>query len=285
LARPRFRLDDRNAATVAQICRRLDGIPLAIELAAARTEMMSPEDILDRLEDRLRLLTGGMRTAPPRHHTLRAALDWGHLLLEEPERRLFRRLSVFASGFGAAAAEAVCSGPDLAADEVVGLLTRLVDKSFVSPDPPAAGPTRYRILETIRHYASERLLESGEADRVRFRHADHYLALAEEAEGHQGDAGQTAWLDRLEAEHGNLRAALAWCQAHDAGRWLRLATALGWYWVARAHLAEGRDWLEGALALMAVDAATRARGFLWQARVAYWQGDYDAALGMCARSL
>jgi non-specific serine/threonine protein kinase len=284
LARPRFRLDDRNATTVAQICRRLDGIPLAIELAAARTEMMSVEDILDRLEDRLRLLTGGMRTAPPRHHTLRAALDSGHLLLEEPERRLFRRLSIFGGGFGAAAVEAVCSGPDLPADEVVGHLSRLVDKSFVSPDPAPAGATRYRILETVRHYGGERLLESGEADWVRARHADHFLALAEEAETHQLDAGQGAWLDMLEVEHGNLRAALSWSRAHDAARWLQLATALGWYWVSRTHLAEGREWLEGALALTSLDTATRARGLLWQARLAYWQGDNDAALGMCARS-
>src|SRR5207302_10499146 len=144
--------------------------------------------------------------------------------------------------------------------------------------------TRYRILETVRHYAAERLLESGEADWIRLRHADTFLALAEEAEVHQLDAGQTAWLSRLETEHGNLRAALSWCQAHDAARWLRLATALGWYWVARAHLAEGREWLEGALALTALDTATRARGFLWQARLAYWQGDYDAAPGMCAAS-
>jgi predicted ATPase/DNA-binding CsgD family transcriptional regulator len=285
LARPRFQLDHRNAATVAQICRRLDGIPLAIELAAARTEMMSVEDILDRLEDRFRLLTGGMRTALPRHQTLRAALDWGHLLLEEPERRLFRRLSVFVGGFDAAAAEAVCSGSGLNAEDVVDHLSRLVDKSFVSPDPPAAGPTRYRILETVRHYAGERLLEAGETDQVRFTHAEHFVGLAEEADKHQADAGQTTWLSRLETEHRNLRAALTWCQAHDAARWLRLATALGWFWVARAHLAEGREWLEGALAMTSVDAATGARGFLWQARLAYWQGDHDAALGMCARSV
>jgi ATP/maltotriose-dependent transcriptional regulator MalT len=140
------------------------------------------------------------------------------------------------------------------------------------------------MLETVRHYAGERLLEAGEADGVRFRHAEHFLALAEDAEKHQLDAAQSAWLRRLETDDRNLRAALTWCQAHDAARWLRLATAMGWYWVARARLAEGREWLEGALALTSVDAATGARGFLWQARLAHWQGDFDAALGMCARS-
>jgi predicted ATPase/DNA-binding CsgD family transcriptional regulator len=291
LVQPRFRVDAHNVAAVAQICRRLDGIPLAIELAAARIEMMSLEDILERLEDRLKLLTGGVRTTLPRHQTLRAALDWGHLLLEEEERVLFRRISVFAGGFDVASAEAACAGPDLAAGDLVSHLSRLVDKSFVSPDAPGgpggppAGRTRYRVLETVRQYAAERLLESGETDAVRRRHADAFGALAEEAEAHRLEAGQGAWLDRLQREHGNLRAALAWCQGHDAGRWLRLATALGWYWVARAHLSEGRDWLEGVLQLDSLDPRTRARGFLWQARLAYWQGDHVAALGMCARSL
>lgn len=278
LAEPRFALGPENLAVVAQICLRLDGIPLAIELAAARTEMMSVEDILERLEDRFRLLTGGMRTVLPRHQTLRAALDWGHQLLDDRERRLFRRLSVFAGGFDAAAAEAICSGPVLGADEVVGHLARLVDKSLVAPDPKVAGPTRYRMLGTVRQYAGERLLESGEADRIHFRHADHFLAVAERAEGFQFSPSQAAWLARLEAEHDNIRAALEWCRNHDGARWLRLATALGWFWVTHGHLGEGREYLDGALALTSLDAPSRARGLLWQARIAYWQGDHPTAL-------
>lgn len=286
LVKPGFVLDDHGAATAAQICRRLDGIPLAIELAAARTEMMSLTDILERLEDRFRLLTGGMRTALPRHQTLRAALDWGHLLLEDPQRRLFRRLSVFVGSFEAAAAESVCSGPDLNADEVLGHLLRLADKSFVWPEPSPAGSTRYRVLETVRQYGAERLLESGEADRVRSRHADHFIALAEEIDRlQQHSPAETAWLARLEADHDNVRAALEWCRAHDAGRWLRLATAMGWFWVTRGHLAEGREWLEGALAMTSLDPGLRARGLLWAARLAFWQGDYEAALVACGQSL
>ncbi|MDQ6772447.1 MAG: LuxR family transcriptional regulator, partial [Candidatus Dormibacteraeota bacterium] len=211
LGRPSFSLSPARLETVTGICRSLDGIPLAIELAAARVEMMSVEDILERLTDSLRLLTGGSRTGLSRHQTLRAALDWGHHLLDQPEQVVFRRLAVMSGGFDVAAAEAVCgdrSAGLVAAGDVVAELTRLVDKSLVAPEPETGGPTRYRMLETVRQYAAERLLESGEADQARFRHAQHFVALAELAEKSEFSAAQATWLDRLETDHGNLRATL-----------------------------------------------------------------------------
>src|SRR5205814_2038514 len=199
LVQPQFTVSPGNVASVASVCRRLDGIPLAIELAAARTEMMSVDDILGRLEDRFRLLTGGSRTAMPRHQTLRAALDWGHHLLNAPERKLFRRLAVFPGSFELAAAEAVCAGPDMPAAEVLDLLSRLVDKSLVVPRAGPGGQTRYLMLETIRQYAAERLLEAGEEDPLRSRHLEHFLALAEHAATFERRPGQADWLERLEA--------------------------------------------------------------------------------------
>jgi non-specific serine/threonine protein kinase len=277
LVQPQFALTPANADVVAGICRRLDGIPLAIELAAARTEMMSVDDILARLEDRFRLLTGGSRTALPRHQTLRAALDWGHQLLNEDERRLFRRLSVFAGPFELAAAEAVGAAADLPADMVLGHLSGLVDKSLVVPAAAPGGRTRCRMLETVRQYAAERLAEEGEADQTRRRHADHFLAMAEVAAGFERRPGQAEWLARLEYDHEDLLAALAWCRAHDHQRWVRLALALGWFWQVRGHLSEGREWLSGVIALPALALADRARALYWLSRLAFWQGDYSVA--------
>jgi non-specific serine/threonine protein kinase len=285
LVQPHFALTAANATTVARLCERLDGIPLAIELAAARTEMMSVDDILLRLDDRFRLLSGGSRTALPRHQTLRAALDWGHQLLNEDERRLFRRLSAFAGAFDLAAAETVGSGPDLPPDAVVGHLGRLVDKSLVVPAPAPAGRTRCRMLETVRMYAAERLSEAGEGDGVRRRHAEHFLALAEEGARHERRAGQEEWLERLAADHDDLRAALQWCRAHDPGRWERLTLALAWYWLLRGHMSEGREWLQGVLALRAVSPPGRAWALFWLARLAFWQSEYRVAAELGEESL
>jgi predicted ATPase len=181
LQRPDFAVTPGNAATVAAICRRLDGIPLAIELAAARVGVLSIEHIAARLDDRFRLLTDGGRTALPRHQTLRAAMDWSNALLAEPERALFRRLSVFAGGFGLEAAEAVCGDAAAGDAAVLNPLTRLVLKSLVLVDEPG-GDLRYRLLETVREYGREALVASGEAEATRRRHAAYYLALAEEWE-------------------------------------------------------------------------------------------------------
>ncbi|HSR23245.1 MAG TPA: LuxR C-terminal-related transcriptional regulator, partial [Candidatus Eisenbacteria bacterium] len=277
LVQPQFALTPANVDAVARICAWLDGIPLAIELAAARTEMMSVNDILARLEDRFRLLTGGSRTALPRHQTLRAALDWGHHLLNDDERVLFRRLSVFAGGFELAAAEAVGAGPDLPAEAVLGHLSGLVDKSLVVPVAGPAGRTRFRMLETVRQYAAERLVEAGEGDDARRRHADHLLAMAEQAAGFERRPGQAAWLERLEADHDDLRAALLWCRAHDHERWVRLGLALAWFFLLRGHLGEGREWLGEVLALPSLAPADRPRTLFWLARMAFWQGDYGVA--------
>ena len=175
--RPDFRLTDDNAAIAAEICRRLDGVPLAIELAAARVRVMSLTEIRDSLHDRFRLLTGGARTAVRRQQTLRASVDWSHALLTEPERIVFARLAVFMGGFDLDAAEAVAGGGDVKRFQVLDLLTLLVDKSLVVAES-ASGRTRYRLLETVRQYALEKLGESGQADAVRARHRDHYTALA-----------------------------------------------------------------------------------------------------------
>jgi predicted ATPase/DNA-binding CsgD family transcriptional regulator len=285
LVQPHFALTAANAMTVARLCQRLDGIPLAIELAAARAEMMSVDDILARLEDRFRLLAGGSRTALPRHQTLRAALDWGHQLLNEDERRLFRRLSVFAGPFDLEAAERVGAGPDLPAESVVGHLGRLVDKSMIVPAGSSAGRTRCRALETVRMYAAERLAEAGEGDDIRRRHAAHFLALAEEGSRFERRPGQEEWLERLDADHDDLRAALQWCRAHDHASWERLALALAWFWLLRGHMSEGREWLQGLVALPALSPGGRAWVLFWLARMAFWQTEYGVASELGEASL
>ena len=244
---PTFALTEQNASAVAQVCYRLDGIPLAIELAAARTKVLTVEQIAVRLDDSFGLLSAGSRTAMPRQRTLHATMDWSHELLPDEERALFRRLAVFAGGFTLEAAESVCSGEDLERDEVLDLLSHLVDKSLVVAWE-VSGEARYRLLETVQQYAWEKLSEPGETERFRERHAGYYLALAEEAEPELKGAGQVAWLERLEWERDNLRAAMAWLLERGA---LEEAARLGWalwlFWGIRAHFAEGRRWMEQAL--------------------------------------
>jgi predicted ATPase/DNA-binding CsgD family transcriptional regulator len=285
LVQPHFVLTPVNVTAVARLCERLDGIPLAIELAAARTEMMSVDDILARLEDRFRLLSGGSRTVLPRHQTLRAALDWGHHLLNDEERKLFRRLSAFAGAFDLEAAETVGASPDLPAETVVGHLLRLVDKSLVVPAAAPMGRTRCRMLETVRMYASERLAEAGEGDDVRRRHADHFLALAEEGAVFERRPGQAAWLERLDADHDDLRGALQWCRAHDHASWERLALALAWFWLLRGHMSEGREWLRGLVGQPSLSPGGRARALFWLARLAFWQSEYGVAVELGEASL
>jgi DNA-binding CsgD family transcriptional regulator/tetratricopeptide (TPR) repeat protein len=246
---PSFELNPRNGQAVAQVCRRLEGIPLAIELAAGRIELLSAEQLATRLEDFLKLLTGG-RTADPRHRTLRATLEWSHELLSEPERVLLRRLSVFAGGWTLEAAEEACSGEGIEQDDVLELLSELVDKSLVvaKASPVEEGVVRFRMLEPIRQYAQERLQESGTAERLRERHAKYYLALAQQAEPELDGADQVRWMDRLEAEHDNLRAVLSWAlEGGEAELGLRLAGALRLFWVGHSHYSEGRRWYEEGL--------------------------------------
>ena len=285
LADPSFRLDQKNAARVAQICSRLDGIPLALELAAARISVMSLEDLASRLEDRFRALRSGSRTATPRQQTLRATIDWSHELLTEAERILFRRLSVFAGGFGLDAAEAVCASTDLDSEDVVDVLSRLVDKSLVNSDDRSGGRTRYRILETIREYATERLGQAGESPGTRRRHAEYYLRLAEEGEGALRGAGQSEWLRRLDSELDNFRAALAGAQDNDAGLGLRLAAALVGYWFTRGVVREGRDWLDRFVAASSADTPCRLKALNGAGLLASAQGATEDARRLLQQSI
>ena len=244
LIQPDFTLTHTNASSIAQICRRLDGIPLAIELAVARVKVMNVEQVASRLDDRFRLLTGGSRNALPRHQTLRALIDWSFDLLSEPEQKLFRRLSVFAGGWTLEAAEAICSGDGIESYDVLDLLTQLVNKSLVIPDLESGPETRYRLLETIRQYAREKMMELGGSDKVRERHLEYYLTLTERAEPELRGPDQIAWLDRLEREVDNIRAALEWAVVDEIEAGLRIASALYWFWHIRNHKREGIDWLE-----------------------------------------
>jgi predicted ATPase/class 3 adenylate cyclase len=251
IVQPGFELTDTNARAVAQICHRLDGIPLAIELSVARVKMMPVEQVAARLDDRFRLLTGGSRTAMPRHQTLRALIDWSYDLLSEPERMLFRRLSVFAGGWTLEAAEAICTGDDLDPYDVLDLLTQLVNKSLILPDAETDAQARYRQLETMRQYGRERLLEAGGGEKVRDRHLQYFLQLSEQAEPELRGPRQVAWLDRLEKEMDNIRAALEWALDVDIEAGLRMAGALFWFWHIRTGKIEGIEWLERALEMEA----------------------------------
>ena len=244
--RPDFALSDDNAAAVREICERLDGMPLAIELAAARVRALSPNDILDGLQDRFRLLTGGGRTAVHRHQTLRASEDWSHELLSESERILFRRLAVFLGGFDLEAAQAVGAIGALDRDQVLDYLTMLVDKSLAVAE--SDGPRmRYRLLETVRVYALEKLGESGEGNAVRARHRDHYTSLAAELDA-PAHAGHERLLELAEIEIDNLRAAFAFsCDNSDHDLALQLASSLQSLWLTRGRVSEGLAWFDGVV--------------------------------------
>lgn len=242
-ASPAFKLDEQNSPFIAQICQRLDGIPLAIELAASRTRVLSPDEIAARLDDRFSLLTAGSRTAIPRHQTLRATIDWSYDLLTEPERILLRRLSVFAGGFTLETAERVC-GEGMLQGAVLDLIGRLADKSLVIVEPVATlRETRYRLLETIRQYGLEKLVAAGEAPTLRQQHLEFYVRLAETAEGHLFRTDSKARLTQLESEIENLRSAIEWStSAGKADLALRILGALVYFWFSRGFL--GSEWSE-----------------------------------------
>ena len=277
--RPDFSLRPENVTAVAQLCHRLDGIPLAIELAAARVKVLSVEQILTLLDERFRLLTGGTEVTLPRHQTLRALMDWSHDLLSEPERMLLRSLSIFAGGFTLEAAEAVCGGLT-SVYELIELLSRLVDKSLLVMEE-RGGEAHYRLLETIRQYAEEKLEAAGEMSGLRDRHLNCYLGLAEESEDELLTERQAFWLGRLEDQHDNLRAALAWSQskAHKNEVELRLAGALTWFWYFHAYITEGRAWIEGALRHAGPEKKTApyAKALSAAGLMAYVQSDYITA--------
>jgi non-specific serine/threonine protein kinase len=298
-ALPTFSLTDRNARAISRVCRRLDGIPLALELAAARVRVLSIDQLAARLDDavvggidvgtsdRFRLLTGGSRAASPRQQTLRAAIDWSYALLSERERALLRRLSVFSGGWTLEAAERVCADDTLTTDEVFGLLLDLVDKSMVVAEPEGV-EAHYHLLDTLRQYGAERLREADEEAAVRSRHLVWCAALAEDVAPRLHNGEQGRWLGRLEREHDNVRAALAWSLTGESGdatatseraeRGLQLAGALGWFWYLRGYLVEGGRWLGSVLAASpGQPTASRARALALAGLLSENQGDYRQA--------
>jgi predicted ATPase/DNA-binding winged helix-turn-helix (wHTH) protein len=277
--RPNFTVTPENAAAVAEICSRLDGLPLSIELAAARTKVLSPNAILDRLQSRLQLLTGGALDLPERQQTLRNTIDWSHGLLNEPEQKLFRRFSVFIGGGTLEAAEAVCNtGRDLGIDLLDGL-SSLVDKNLIQRMDPHHAEARFRMLETVREYALERLAASGEEAYTRRAHGAYCLVLAEEGNPELSPAERDAWLARCDLEIDNFRCALDYLFESEGRDWaLRLCMALFRFWDMREHLNEGRARLETVLDLAGEGyLKERAKVCVFLGALTTAQGDYPAA--------
>lgn len=276
-AQPSFQLTPANAQAVAEICYRLDGIPLAIELAAARVNVLTPEQISTRLADRFRLLTGGSRTALPRQQTLRAAIEWSYELLAPEERTLFNRLAAFSGGFNLESAEIICSGEGVEDWEVLDIITRLVNKSLLTTESEQ-DQLRYRLLETLRSYGGEQLTKSGEVDNIRQRHLEHFHEFVRQAASVLMGPEQPVWLAKIETEYDNLRSALDWAMDHDPVTGLKLANALGRFWEIRGLFSEGREWLERSLSLASVlPADLRAEALVAAGRFAWYQGDYEWA--------
>jgi predicted ATPase/DNA-binding winged helix-turn-helix (wHTH) protein len=286
LVRPNFDVTTENASAIASICARLDGMPLAIELAAPRLRSMSVDELSGRVDQRFALLTNGSRTALPRHRTLRSMLDWSYDLLTEREQAMLRRVAVFAGGWTLASAEQVSTGDGIDASDVIEQLTSLVDKSLVVTDEQA-GATRYRMLETVRQYALDRLRDSGEEAQWRGSHLACFVALGEEFFAGVEGPKQQSWFSRIASEHDNLRAALAWSAASSPVEGLRLANALSAFWIIRGHLAEGQEWLARLLDAFPIDGPTRerARGLRAAARLVIAQGDYAAGKRLLEESL
>jgi predicted ATPase/serine/threonine protein kinase len=285
---PAFAITGDNAASVAAICCRLDGIPLAIELAAARLNVLSVDQIDVRLNDRFRLLTGGSRTAVARQRTLEATIDWSYDLLSESERTLLCRLSVFPGSWTFEAAEEVCAGGGIDREQMLDLISRLVDKSLVNVEDVARGDRRYRCLETVRQYGRERMVRSEDAERVRERHLQFFLAFARRAEPELVRSDQALWLKRLQTEYDNLRSALEWCleTAGHGQTGLELATVLSWFWIKRAYVFEGRKWLDRALtAASGASPRLQARALNLYGLLTISQGDHSAASSVLARAL
>ena len=297
-----FALTAENAATIAAICERTDGVPLAIELAAARASVLSLPDLRDRLAHQLTILRDGPRDQPPRLRSMADAIAWSYNLLAPAERALLRRLSVFVGGVSLDAAEwvsgvgcrvtgrnpsAVVPDTQHPSPVTLDLLTALVDQSLLQRAAGPGGATRFAMLETVREFGLARLAETREEAAVRDAHADWCIALAEQADPALSGPEQAVWFDRLDAEHPNMRAALAWLlEREDAVRGLRLATALSWFWSSRGYLREALAWLEKFLAVpVAIPADERAMGLREAANIAQWQGEYDRAAGFAMESL
>jgi predicted ATPase len=286
-AQPSFTLNENNASAVAQICQRLDGLPLAIELAAARVKILPPPAILVRLNDRLKLLTGGAQDLPARQQTLRNTLDWSYGLLDPQERTLYARLAVFVGGFTLEDAEAVC---DLEGKlDILEGISSLVNNSLLKQEGLADGQLRFRMLETIREYALERLSQSGEMPELQQRHAHYFVGIVL-GEASMGIISResTAWLDRLEREHDNIQAALEWCLTTPDGRGLALSvlSTLTWFWYRRGFFNEGRIWTDRILATSSEEVTpVRAAALQMSSRMAMWRGDLNSAVERASKSL
>ncbi|MFG1687727.1 ATP-binding protein [Nonomuraea sp. NPDC049269] len=273
-----FTLTGADRRSVELICARLDGIPLAIELASARLRVLSPAQVLARLDDSFGLLTTGSRTALPRRRTLREMIGWSHALCTKQEQLLWARASVFADSIELEAAEEVCSGDGIALEEVIDVVTGLVDKSILIREEHAHR-VRYRLLETIKQYGRERLRELGQEEELRRRHRGWFHRLVARAEPEWFGPGQAEWFARLRAEQGNIRVALNFCvtERHEARRGLRMAAALCYYWIATSSLREGRRWLDLLLSLDTAPTAVRAKALIVNARLAILQSDFASA--------
>jgi non-specific serine/threonine protein kinase len=269
-----FRITTENASEVIELCRRLDGLPLAIELAAARVRLLPPKAMLARLGNRLALLTGGARDLPDRQRTLRATLDWSYGLLDTDERWLFERLAVFAGGWTLEAAKAISDVKNETG--VLQHMSALVDKSLVQQRGSIEHEPRFMMLQTVREYALERLEESGELENVRRRHAGYFLELAQNEEQASQGPLQRAWLERLETEHDNLRASLEWSLTSqgDTELGLQLTGALSHFWYVREHHSESRMWLQSALERSSTASAVRAKVLVGAGRLAWFQGEF-----------
>jgi predicted ATPase/DNA-binding CsgD family transcriptional regulator len=289
--KPDFQMTPDNAGAIGEICSRLDGLPLALELAAARTKLLTPQALLARLEHRFSILTGGAQDVPVRQQTLRNTIEWSYNLLDAQEQQLFRQLCVFAGGGTLEAIEAICAHLDAGANQVLDVVASLVDKSLLQQKEQEDGLPRFLMLETIREYGREALEASGEAQTTRQAHAAYYLGLAEEAELGIRSPLQTAWLERLEREHANVRAALQWMLEHreieqNREMILRLAAALSEYWRIRGYDSEGQTFLEQALAIReGVATAVRAKILRAAGRMAIYQNDYEWTQALCEESL
>ena len=279
---PRFDLTPEVARSTVEVCRRLDGLPLALELASARVNVLTVQEISARLGDRFALLFSDQRTDfDPRHHTLRAAIDWSFVLLTPEEKTLLSRLAVFSAGLTLDMAEAVCSGAGMDAGRIIELLSSLVNKSLVVADTIGRSQARYRLLETIREYALEKLDEAGETARLRDRHLDLFLARVEEAAPKLGEAYQQVWLNGLEAEHDNVRAALAWSlQSGRIAEGLRIASGLVRFWEIRGYVQEGMTWFERLLARTdeGVPPVVRVNALVFASFMAMFLGNAPATL-------
>jgi predicted ATPase/DNA-binding CsgD family transcriptional regulator len=284
LASSEFRIDGA-LASIERICCRLDGLPLAIELAAAWTRVLSPAQIADRLDDALPLLAAATRTSPPRQATMEATVAWSYRLLAAPERRLFALLSVFAGGFDLAAAEAVATPDEAATHDVLTRLTALVDQSLVQAEPSPDGPMRYRMLEPLRQYGATALAASGDTEAVRRRHAEHYLAVARRLDGELRSDGRARALRRFDREQPNLHAALEHARTHGLDLGLRLCVALAQYWELRGRINEGRRQLDKALRVSTSDRRLRAAVLARAGRLAWRQNDYRVARARLHESL